>query len=69
MGERDGEDFPHLGAKLDLNSDWAYQVIKQIGNYREIYEKNVGPKTDLGLKRGMNKLYTKGGLLYAPPLR
>ena len=69
MGERDGEDFPHLGAKLNLSSDWAYQVIKQIGNYKEIYEKNVGPKTDLGLKRGMNKLYTKGGLLYAPPLR
>ena len=69
MGERDGDDFPHLGAKLDLNADWAYQIIKQIGNYKEIYDKYLGTETPLNLKRGYNKLYTEGGLLYAPPLR
>ena len=69
MGERDGDKFPHLGAKLGLNADWAYQIIKQIGNYEEIYEKYLGTKTPLNLKRGYNKLYTEGGLLYAPPLR
>ena len=69
MGERDGDKFPHLGAKLGLNADWAYQIVKQIGNYEEIYEKYLGTKTPLNLKRGYNKLYTEGGLLYAPPLR
>ena len=69
MGERDGDMFPHLGAKLELNGDWAYQIIKQIGNYEEIYEKYLGTETPINLKRGYNKLYTQGGLLYAPPLR
>ena len=69
MGERDGDKFPHLGAKLELNADWAYQIIKQIGNYEEIYEKYLGTETPINLKRGYNKLYTQGGLLYAPPLR
>ena len=69
MGERDGDKFPHLGAKLELNGDWAYQIIKQIGNYEEIYEKYLGTETPINLERGYNKLYTHGGLLYAPPLR
>ena len=69
MGELNGKDHPHLGAKLGLNSYWAYDIIKQVGNYKEIYERNLGPKTKLGLDRGLNKLYTDGGLLYAPPLR
>ena len=69
MGELNGKDFPHLGSKLGLSSTWAYSVIKQVGNYEEIYEKNVGEKTPLALKRGLNKLYTEGGLLYAPPLK
>ena len=69
MGERDGDKFPHLGAKLELNADWAYQIIKQIGNYEEIYEKYLGTETPINLERGYNKLYTHGGLLYAPPLR
>ena len=69
MGERDGDKFPHLGAKLGLNADWAYQIVKQIGNYEEIYEKYLGTETPLNLQRGYNKLYTEGGLLYAPPLR
>ena len=69
MGEINGADHPHLGAKLGLSATWAYSVIKQVGNYREIYERNVGIKTPLQLKRGLNRLYTKGGLLYAPPLK
>ena len=69
MGELNGKDFPHLGSKLGLSATWAYSVIKQVGNYEEIYERNVGEDTPLALKRGLNKLYTKGGLLYAPPLK
>ena len=69
MGELNGADHPSLGAKLGLNSTWAYDIIKQVGNYKEIYERNVGPKSKLGLTRGLNRLYTEGGLLYAPPLR
>ena len=69
MGELNGADHPHLGSKLGLSSKWAYSIIKQVGNYREIYERNVGPETPLGLERGLNKLYSNGGLLYAPPLK
>ena len=69
MGELNGKDHPHLGAKLGLSSYWAYDIIKQVGNYKEIYERNLGPKSKLKLDRGLNKLYTEGGLLYAPPLR
>jgi len=69
MGELNGNDHPHLGAKLGLNASWSYNVIKLVGNYREIYERNVGENTPLGLKRGLNKLYIHGGLLYAPPLK
>ena len=67
MGELNGKDHPHLGAKLGLLPSWSYDIIKEVGNYREIYERNIVKK--LGLKRGLNKLYKEGGLLYAPPLR
>ena len=69
MGERNGEKYPNLGIKLGLDKLWAYYIIKQLGNYGEIYERNVGINTPIGLNRGLNKLYTHGGLLYAPPLR
>jgi general L-amino acid transport system substrate-binding protein len=69
MGEVNGADHPHLGAKLGLPKAWAYNIIKQVGNYKEIYERNIGPNTKLGLKRGLNQLYSNGGLLYAPPLK
>ena len=69
MGEKNGIDHPHLGAKLGLESNWSYYIIKQVGNYREIYERNVGINTPIGLDRGLNKLYSHGGLLYAPPLK
>lgn len=63
-----GED-PGIFAGLGLAPDWAYQIIKQVGNYGEIYEANVGPSTPLGLDRGLNRIWTDGGLLYAPPFR
>ena len=67
MGEKNGADHPHLGAKLGLTENWSYDVIKQVGNYKEIFERNI--KEKLGLNRGLNKLYNHGGLLYAPPLK
>jgi general L-amino acid transport system substrate-binding protein len=54
---------------LGLPSDFAVQVISQVGNYAEIYDRNVGPATPLGLERGVNALWTDGGLHYPPPYR
>ncbi len=58
-----------LGSLLGLSSDWGYQVISQVGNYAEMFERNVGPDTPLELERGTNALWTDGGILYAPPMR
>jgi general L-amino acid transport system substrate-binding protein len=58
-----------LGQKNGLSADWAYNAIKAVGNYGEIFERNVGPKTRLGLSRGPNMLWKDGGLIYAPPFR
>jgi general L-amino acid transport system substrate-binding protein len=60
---------PGLGKALGLDEKWAYNMIKQVGNYGEIFERNVGINTPLGLERGLNALWTKGGLMYALPLR
>jgi len=57
------------GKALGLTEDWAYRIIKQVGNYGEIFEKNIGQLSPLKLKRGQNALWKNGGLLYAPPLR
>jgi general L-amino acid transport system substrate-binding protein len=57
------------GKLLGLDKEWAYRAIKQVGNYGEIFERNVGPKSPLGLPRGLNNLWSKGGLQYAPPVR
>ncbi len=57
------------GAELGLSNDWAYQIIKQVGNYGEIFENNIGVNTPLGIERGLNALWTKGGLQYSPPFR
>jgi len=59
----------NLGTQLGLPKDFAYQVIKQVGNYGEIYDRHLGPDTIFNLDRGLNDLYTNGGLLYAPPFR
>ncbi|MFC4351316.1 amino acid ABC transporter substrate-binding protein [Fodinicurvata halophila] len=60
---------PGMGEHLDLETDWAYNAIEAVGNYGEIFERNVGPDTDLGLERGINALWTDGGLMYAMPVR
>ncbi len=57
------------GKSLGLDEKWAYNIIKQIGNYGEVFERNVGVNTALGLKRGLNALWTNGGLLYSPPFK
>ncbi len=57
------------GAMLGLRADWVVSVISSVGNYGEIFEKNLGVNTDIGLERGVNALWTGGGLLYAPPYR
>jgi general L-amino acid transport system substrate-binding protein len=58
-----------LGQKMGLPADWAYKIIKQVGNYGEVYERHVGPKTPLGIGRGLNALWREGGLIIAPPFR
>lgn len=58
-----------LGMKLGLSNDWAYNIIKLVGNYEEVYNRNLGPDTPTYIPRGLNQLYTNGGLLYAPPFR
>jgi general L-amino acid transport system substrate-binding protein len=58
-----------FGTRLGLENDWPYKVIKQVGNYGESYERNIGPKTPIGLERGVNNLWSAGGLVYAPPYR
>ena len=61
-----GED---MGRMLGLDKDWSYRIIKQVGNYGESWEKYFGPNSPLNLPRGLNKLYTDGGLMYALPIR
>lgn len=58
-----------FGQKLGLDNDWLYNVAKQVGNYGEIYDRNIGPSTPIGLDRGVNALWTNGGIQYAPPIR
>jgi general L-amino acid transport system substrate-binding protein len=57
------------GEALGLSNDWAFRVIKHVGNYGEVFEKNVGAGSQLKIARGLNNLWTKGGLQYAPPIR
>jgi len=58
-----------LGKNLGLPSEWAYSIIKQVGNYAESYDRNVGPNTPLKLERGVNALWKDGGLQYSMPAR
>jgi general L-amino acid transport system substrate-binding protein len=58
-----------MGKMLGLPNEWAYNILKQVGNYGESFERNVGLKTPLGLARGLNELWNKGGLQYAAPAR
>ena len=58
-----------MGEYLKLDSAWAAQAIKHVGNYGEIFERNVGSGSPLNIERGINALWTEGGIMYAPPVR
>lgn len=60
---------PGMGKNLGVDDKWAYNIIKQLGNYGEIYERTLGMKSALKLERGMNALYTHGGVMYGWPIR
>ncbi len=60
---------PELGQSLRLDPAWAFNIIRTIGNYGEIYERTMGENTPVGLPRGPNRIWTEGGLLYALPMR
>jgi general L-amino acid transport system substrate-binding protein len=57
------------GERLGLTKDWAARVVRLVGNYGEVYERSVGVGSTLGIPRGINQLWSKGGILYAPPIR
>jgi general L-amino acid transport system substrate-binding protein len=61
----DGE----FGKSIGLDNDWVVRILKATGNYGEIYDRNVGPDTPLKIARGINNLWSKGGVQYAPPIR
>ncbi len=57
------------GEALGLTNDWVYRIIKRVGNYGEVFERNIGQGSPLKIARGLNALWTKGGLQYGPPFR
>jgi general L-amino acid transport system substrate-binding protein len=57
------------GADIGLPKDWAVRIIRRVGNYGEVYERNIDTGSKLGIPRGLNALWTQGGILYAPPIR
>lgn len=60
---------PSLAQAIKLDARWAYSIVKQFGNYGEMFERNIGKDSPLKFTRGINDLWTRGGLLYAPPFR
>ncbi len=58
-----------FGEAIGLTNDWAYRIIKHVGNYGESFDRNVGAGSRLKIARGVNALWSKGGLQYAPPIR
>ena len=60
---------PGNGEALGLDEKWAYNIVKMVGNYGEVFERNVGVNTPLKLERGLNALWTKGGIMYTPPFK
>jgi general L-amino acid transport system substrate-binding protein len=57
------------GEQLGLTRDWVVRIVRHVGNYGEVFERNVGTSSRLGISRGLNRLWTKGGIQYAPPIR
>jgi general L-amino acid transport system substrate-binding protein len=60
---------PGMGKALGVDERWVYTIVKQVGNYGEAFERNLGMASPLKIDRGLNKLWTDGGILYAPPIR
>jgi general L-amino acid transport system substrate-binding protein len=60
---------PGITDGFGLNAEWTYHVIAAVGNYGDIFERNLGTKTPLGMERGLNQLWEKGGIMYSPPFR
>jgi len=58
-----------FGEQIGLTKDWVVRIVKHVGNYGEVFERNVGTGSKLGISRGLNRLWTKGGIQYAPPIR
>jgi general L-amino acid transport system substrate-binding protein len=58
-----------MGKAMGLDEKWAYNLVKQVGNYGELFDRNVGKDSPLKLERGLNDLWTRGGLMYAMPVR
>jgi len=68
LGDTSGKSSD-LGKNMGLTNDFAARVVKHVGNYGEIYDRNLGATTKLNIPRGLNNLWTNGGLMYAPPFR
>ena len=60
---------PGMGKSLGVDEKWAYNIVKQVGNYGEVFDRNLGPNTVLKIPRGLNGPWRDGGMLYAPPIR
>jgi general L-amino acid transport system substrate-binding protein len=59
----------NYGAQIGLTNDWAVRIIRHVGNYGEVFERNVGTGSRLAIPRGINGLWPHGGIQYAPPIR
>jgi general L-amino acid transport system substrate-binding protein len=59
----------NLGEQLGVTKDWVIRIVKAVGNYGESFDRNVGAGSKLGIARGLNQLWNKGGIQYAPPIR
>jgi general L-amino acid transport system substrate-binding protein len=59
----------NYGEEMGLEADWAYNIISQVGNYGQSFDRNVGMGSPLEIERGVNALWTDGGIQYAPPIR
>jgi len=63
------EEGAKIGTDLGVGNDWVVNIVKAVGNYGEMFERNVGTGSNLKIARGLNALWTKGGLQYSPPIR
>ena len=60
---------PGNGKSLGIDENWAYRIVKLVGNYGEVFERNIGVNTPLKIELGLNAQWTNGGLMYAPPFK